>query len=540
MKKIILEKVIFKNYLKTSLASILIIEVTLIMLYFYMNNEMAQKSKAFILDELTNTTNNMVLQQSKLLERKLFEIERLAYLLKKQIVSNANNFTGFLEHSVQNDDTIVGASVLFDNKKYTYPDLENLNKEIKDSNLSLEVTPLVDENNNLNWYIQNPSVDVLILKAVTAIYDKDELRGTLRFDVNLNGFVQNILKMQLPFKGKTYLLNNQGNVLAKCHFVCEQNQLNEIFSVIKKGTENQKVIIEGIPYYVYSKKLTSHDWYVVSFVPQSSVLKNLSQLEKDYTHLGYMIIMLIVLFYFLFFIFLIKKAKGFVKIINTPLKHIVKMTKDLGTKKNVQLLKGNNIQEFDELCHNFNTLSVKLHERTSKLIDSERKRIISEELANTDPLTKVYNRRFLADFAKQYIEIVKREKKSFCILLMDIDAFKHINDTYGHKVGDNVIISLVQMLQSTIRKNDVIVRLGGDEFLVVLPNTASKNAKKVASKIIDALNLNNLKKNKYAFTVSIGIAQFSAKEDKTIEDMLFRADTALYKAKSQGKNCFKF
>lgn len=187
------------------------------------------------------------------------------------------------------------------------------------------------------------------------------------------------------------------------------------------------------------------------------------------------------------------------------------MTKKLGNEKEVKKLDDCGIFEIDELNNNFNDLAQELEDRTQKLIKAEASRNFHEKLSTTDALTKVYNRRFLEDFSKQYFEILKREKNSFSLLLVDIDDFKLINDSFGHDVGDKVLIELVTTIKNIIRDNDFIVRLGGDEFLVLLPNTNLSHAKVVANKILSKINsLENGNKN---FTVSIGSSEY------TIDDM---------------------
>jgi diguanylate cyclase (GGDEF)-like protein len=127
-------------------------------------------------------------------------------------------------------------------------------------------------------------------------------------------------------------------------------------------------------------------------------------------------------------------------------------------------------------------------------------------------------------------------------MIMDIDDFKNINDTYGHSVGDKVIIFVADILRSTARESDICVRFGGEEFVIVLPNTAfdaSQNlAEKIRKKVEDARIV--IPDNKdIKFTISVGISQVS-KNDIKIESTLKRADEALYEAKTSGKNQTRF
>lgn len=179
-------------------------------------------------------------------------------------------------------------------------------------------------------------------------------------------------------------------------------------------------------------------------------------------------------------------------------------------------------------------LEDKVIQRTKKLEDIQHKLI---EQANCDPMTNLYNRRYFNDISKNLISISKREKTDLSVMIMDIDNFKNINDTYGHDIGDKVIIFVANTLLETARQSDVSVRFGGEEFVILLPNTSYKSAQILAEKIRKnieeaQMDINN---NILTFTLSIGISQVNL-DDLMIEDTLKRADMALYDAKSSGKN----
>lgn len=259
-------------------------------------------------------------------------------------------------------------------------------------------------------------------------------------------------------------------------------------------------------------------------------------LENYYKKLGYIIIVGIILFYILFFIYLHHKAIELVRAINKPLKKIINMTKRLGVKKNIKKLKPCGLIEIDILSKNFNNLALEFDERAKKLIDTQAQKELHERLANTDALTGIYNRRFLHDFSSKYIKIVKRENKELSLMIIDIDDFKIINDTYGHKAGDKIIKKLVSSIKAVVRDNDIIVRYGGDEFIILLPNTKIKSAEMVAKKLLIYINeINQLEYKELLFTVTIGISVYK-NEDKNVKDMIHRADESLYKAKKLGKN----
>ncbi|HEX5710456.1 MAG TPA: GGDEF domain-containing protein [Sulfuricurvum sp.] len=154
-----------------------------------------------------------------------------------------------------------------------------------------------------------------------------------------------------------------------------------------------------------------------------------------------------------------------------------------------------------------------------------------------DGATKLYNRRFMEEFIDKSAEQALRSNITYAILMIDIDYFKMVNDTYGHDAGDIVIKSLAELLQSTVRKADLPIRYGGEEFLVFLHNTTNEGALSVAQKI-----RTQFAAKKYQFgndtvekTLSIGIAHFPTDADSIWKVIKF-ADLALYEAKHSGRN----
>ncbi len=157
--------------------------------------------------------------------------------------------------------------------------------------------------------------------------------------------------------------------------------------------------------------------------------------------------------------------------------------------------------------------------------------------ATTDPLTGVYNRRFFMDSCQKNIALAKRKKEPLSILMIDIDHFKQINDTYGHAIGDEVIQKLSSIMQESQRKSDVIARYGGEEFLILLPDTPYESAKEVAQKLrkkVEESFVETHNDEKIRFSVSIGVATIN-KED-SCQKLMHNADKALYQAKESGRN----
>lgn len=185
-------------------------------------------------------------------------------------------------------------------------------------------------------------------------------------------------------------------------------------------------------------------------------------------------------------------------------------------------------------------ISVKDITKSIKLIkELEKSQKEFKELASIDPLTKLYNRRHFNELAGSLFDLAHRNKTETYILILDIDNFKKINDTYGHKTGDDVLVLLSSTLGELSRKSDLICRWGGEEFVLLLPETDLEGALIMAEKIrlnVEKLiTLTNTSQN-ISFTVSIGVSQVNENIDASIH----RANSALYKAKNSGKNRVEF
>jgi diguanylate cyclase (GGDEF)-like protein len=162
-------------------------------------------------------------------------------------------------------------------------------------------------------------------------------------------------------------------------------------------------------------------------------------------------------------------------------------------------------------------------------------------LATTDSLSGLYNRAEFMNLAKREFVWAKRNNEELSLLIMDLDNFKIINDTFGHAAGDEVIREIGSIIMTSFRKTDIAGRIGGEEFAVVLRNASLEEAKMVAEKFRETVANRkvNYGEQEISFTVSIGMAAIRGNTDDIydIEDVLKKADDALYKAKAKGRNC---
>jgi len=157
-----------------------------------------------------------------------------------------------------------------------------------------------------------------------------------------------------------------------------------------------------------------------------------------------------------------------------------------------------------------------------------------ELMAVTDGLTGLYNHRFIFERLEEEIAKVSRYGRPLSVIMLDIDNFKRVNDTFGHRVGDEVIQSVAHAIIANTRKSDVVGRYGGEEFLILLPETDLSAAKVVAEKIRSTVAQLRFETKELAITISAGVAQ--AQKDESYEALVNKADTNLYQAKRSGKN----
>lgn len=154
-----------------------------------------------------------------------------------------------------------------------------------------------------------------------------------------------------------------------------------------------------------------------------------------------------------------------------------------------------------------------------------------------DSLTNIYNRSYTLNLANKYYELSKFEKTPFSILLIDYDFFKKVNDTYGHDTGNEVLKTLSKTISLSIRKNDIFGRYGGEEFLLICPNTNKDEAFLLAEKIRKNVNKKvMINENEIFMSISIGLCEDLKDKDLSLTNLISNADNALYKAKESGRN----
>ena len=172
-----------------------------------------------------------------------------------------------------------------------------------------------------------------------------------------------------------------------------------------------------------------------------------------------------------------------------------------------------------------------------QIISSAMQGQLTEQQSFTDPLTEIYNRRSLDQIAGQFISQARRRHTALTFLMVDADNFKEINTRFGHLTGDFVLAEIAALLKASIRGSDVVVRYGGDEFLILLPDTTAVGAANVANRIAWRLDEWNKADNLEGFRVGLSIGSVEWTDGQTLDEVLDAADRKMYESKNAAQPC---
>ena len=181
-------------------------------------------------------------------------------------------------------------------------------------------------------------------------------------------------------------------------------------------------------------------------------------------------------------------------------------------------------------------LESRIAERTQQLEVSleEKERLLAEvrKLTVRDELTGLYNRRGFLTLATQHLKFSRRTKRGCWLIVVDVDDFKQINDTFGHPEGDQALVTTAEILTRSFRESDIVARLGGDEFAVLAVHADDDSAAKITKRVAETLSqYNGQAGRRYALAFSVGVVRFDPTNPCSIEEFVARADEALYAQK---------
>ena len=228
-------------------------------------------------------------------------------------------------------------------------------------------------------------------------------------------------------------------------------------------------------------------------------------------------VIIIVVFFSMWYYFL---RKYFV----LPIKELISQIKTISTHQDLEkkILIDTSIKELKQLEYSFNKQNKEIINSYNEL----------EIISNTDALTGVFNRKKFIEYSSIFISEAKRYNTIFSVLVIDLNKFKYINDNYGHDIGDEVLILFTKIVSNIIRQSDYFFRTGGDEFILLLPNTTINESKNIIEKIKKALDLEAYKKDEVHFYISasFGVSEFNIDGDN-INTLVKVADERMYEYK---------
>jgi len=374
-------------------------------------------------------------------------------------------------------------------------------------------------------------------------------------------FANEVMPKNLPWASGVLILNAQDNVLVSSNafldiveqgttvngsstisepFTKQSLELGqttiykELSSLLAEQESSKGFTANDGQYFATYSEIEESGWKLVILTHLQNVHEPIYRQKAESQHLGYLIVLMIVAFYLIFSIYLMKTSKRFAQRITQPIKKISQFISQMNQHDaKAQPISYVQIKELDELIDlNVEIEEVKQQYRKINLEMSHKNKQL-ERLAVTDTLTQAFNRLKLDEVLSYEVARARRDKNPLSVVLLDIDNFKHVNDTFGHPVGDAVLVGITRKLSTNIRSTDVLGRWGGEEFLLVLPNTNLKNAGAQAEKLrrlIASMKFDEVG----TVTASFGVS--SCIDGATERSLIDAADQALYQAKDAGRN----
>lgn len=369
----------------------------------------------------------------------------------------------------------------------------------------------------------------IIAFASPILNAQQQFNGVVFGAVNLDIINQLLQESRVGFLGHAYIIDQEGTMLSEFNNKQQRSSGNYLVddhilnAALKNKTSGLKLYKDANNKWVLakSKPINGGKWFVISEIGLLEAYKPLIN------RILWITICLVVGSFFM-----IKMMLHLSKRIEEPIQQLL-----TGVRKVEQGFYEYQIndqqltpyaQEFQELCASFNEMSDKVRKDT----------ILLKELSITCQLTKLYNRRYLIEQGELVFQKCVEEQHHCSCIAIDIDFFKKVNDTYGHLIGDEVLKHVANIITNSVRKIDIVTRYGGEEFVILSPNTTLESAVKIAERVRQHVEDHPYTADfEINVTVSIGIAGYGDSENvSTFYELLDKADQALYIAKESGRN----
>ncbi|MEH0665599.1 diguanylate cyclase [Vibrio scophthalmi] len=414
----------------------------------------------------------------------------------------------------------------------------------------------------------DPAGQGWMLSSLVPIYNGEVLEGVSGIDVTVESFIDHVLSHEYPWRSASFVIDEAGTILAMQPEAERLLGLTELkhhdyqasvtdtvtkpdsfqlaalttlpSDIARLSSQPRQIELAGHDYLVDTNLIEETGWKIITLVDMASFLSPVISLTRFSHQLGYLAVAIMVLFYFAFFLYLQYKSKRLAAEISRPIEALTTATSKLGKHWQLGDLVDTHVEEIHSLNRNFKNLFDELKSRTAELVESTinvrvqmREKELLAQLAHTDTLTGMPNRLKLDEVLQHHHSKAKTDTHTYSVLLLDIDHFKRVNDTYGHQTGDIVLTELSDLLTQNVRDTDIVGRWGGEEFLVICsggdPATLSDLAERLRE-VVATFSFTDIP----ALTISIGVARYHDGDD--INTLLSRADHALYQAKDQGRN----
>lgn len=403
----------------------------------------------------------------------------------------------------------------------------------------------------------------LIALGVPVFDSQNEWSGIVAVSISVDYLSKRLSKVKLGNSSYAWIADNDGNVVSHPNnaLILEANIFDadsigfEGFGSIAQQTRQHDI---GYGHYydenvgepkivTFSTIDTLPGWTLFVTTEESDIFLDIKALVEDVT-----ITLLVVTIVFMPIIFYLTNS------VTRPILELTNDVKNSVSSHYTEFAGQNSLDEIGQLSNAFkNTIEeIQQHNRnledvvarrTNELNDANHDLAMSVKLLNEnnqkltwlamyDPLTNLFNRRALINQVHQELANKTMHFHSTSLILIDLDYFKAVNDTFGHDVGDQVLMHVADFLSANVRKQDLIARWGGEEFVILLRDTSIERSEQIATNLQEKMKLENFSPVT-SMTFSAGVATLSA--GQSFDDLIANADKALYTAKKSGRNCVK-
>ena len=414
-----------------------------------------------------------------------------------------------------------------------------------------------------------------VMSCIAPVYTGERLQGVLGLDMYLEEMLEDSMMMSLKMPYVAVLLDQNGEIMAfadpENRVFQEGMQRNEYGRVMRdqridayfdEAHYDEILSMDGLQEAIYdadqdlliadefdvqdnqeilvSTRINQGKWTMILAINEQDIFASLNDFNReaaDYRKRIYGLAFLgtvgILIAYWLV-------SQRMAKKIAEPLQHLAGEVSQFGLDSNRRsALERTEIDEIDSLIESFEHRAKAFQENVQELILTETEKNkqqlrlkMLEEISFIDPLTGLYNRRKIDELLQFEIKRTTRYGNTFTVMILDLDNFKEMNDTFGKTVADELLKTFTKRTLEAMRETDILGRWGGDEFVFLCPNTGAEDARILASKIRNMVG--EIVHDEIVLSCSIGIAQYEEHLDKQL--LINRADQALYQAKGKGKN----